>query len=173
MLSFQHFPGTFGAERARPMKHLVGLGFAALAFVTAANAQDWPTYGGDPGASRYSSAQQINRGNVGRLGVAWTYHTGEQERRGKNFEQGASEATPILADGKLLVCTPFNGLIALDPASGKELWTFDANLSPDLFGGNQLVCRGVGVWHDHTAAGACAARVFMTTNDARLLAVDA
>jgi quinoprotein glucose dehydrogenase len=157
------------------MKHLVALGFAALAFVTAAKAQDWPTYGGDLGATRYSSAQQIDRGNVGRLGVAWTYHTGEQERRGKNFEQGASEATPILADGKLLVCTPFNRLIALDPASGKELWTFDADLSPAFWGPNQLICRGVAVWHDRVAAAgsACAARVFMTTNDARLLAVDA
>jgi len=60
--------------------------------------RDWPTYGGDLGATRYSSARQIDRGNVGTLGVAWTYHTGEEERRGKNFRQGASEATPIPAN---------------------------------------------------------------------------
>ncbi|HXW31364.1 MAG TPA: pyrroloquinoline quinone-dependent dehydrogenase, partial [Xanthobacteraceae bacterium] len=157
------------------MKHLLALSFAALLFAADAKAQDWPTYGGDLGATRYSSAGQIDRGNVGRLGLAWTYHTGEQERRGKNFGQGASEATPILADGKLLVCTPFNRLIALDPATGKELWTFDAELSPDLWGPNQLICRGVAVWHDRVATdgGVCATRVFMTTNDARLLAVDA
>ena len=157
------------------MQYLWAFILAALLLVDAARAQDWPTYGGDLGATRYSSARQINRENVGTLAVAWTYHSGEEQRRGKNFGQGASEATPILADGKLLVCTPFNRLIALDPASGKELWTFDANLSPDLFGGNQLVCRGVAVWHDRTAAAgsACAARVFMATNDARLLAVDA
>jgi quinoprotein glucose dehydrogenase len=157
------------------MKHLLALTFAVLLLVAAARAQDWPAYGGDLGATRYSSARQIDRGNVGTLGVAWTYHTGEQERRGKNFGQGASEATPILADGKLLVCTPFNRLVALDPASGKELWTFDADLSPGFWGPNQLICRGVAVWHDRVAAAgsACAARVFMATNDARLLAVDA
>jgi quinoprotein glucose dehydrogenase len=169
------FPSDICCQVARPMKHLLALSFAALLFAAPVKAQDWPTYGGDLGATRYSSARQIDRANVGRLGLAWTYHTGEQERRGKNFGQGASEATPILADGKLLVCTPFNRLIALDPASGKELWTFDADLSPTLWGPNQLNCRGVAVWHDRVAPGesACATRVFMTTNDARLLALDA
>src|SRR5580658_11207916 len=109
----------------------------------AASAQDWPSYGGDPGATRYSSARQIDRATVGRLAVAWTYHTGERERRGKNFGQGAWEGTPVLADGKLLACTPFNRLIALDPATGKELWVFDAELSPAFFGANQIICRGV------------------------------
>jgi quinoprotein glucose dehydrogenase len=157
------------------MKHVLALSFAALLFATDVNAQDWPSYGGGLGATRYSSARQIDRANVSRLGLAWIYHTGEQERRGKNFGQGASEATPILADGKLLVCTPFNRLIALDPASGKELWTYDADLSPTLWGPNQLICRGVAVWHDRVGPGndACATRVFMTTNDARLLAIDA
>ena len=156
------------------MKHLLALAFAALLLIPAAKAQDWPSYGGDLGATRYSSAHQINRGNVGRLGVAWTYHTGEQERRGHAFGQGASEATPILADGKVLVCTPFNRLVALDPGTGKELWVFDANLSPALWGANQLICRGVAVWRDPVGAAgsACAARVFMATNDARLFAID-
>jgi quinoprotein glucose dehydrogenase len=159
------------------MRPLLALTSLALLLVAAANAQDWPTYGGDPGATRYSSARQIDRGNVGTLQVVWTYHTGEAERRGKNFQEGASEATPILADGKLLVCTPFNRLIALDPATGSELWVFDANLPPDFWGAgtNQIVCRGVAVWHDRAApaGAACAARVFMATNDARVLAVDA
>jgi quinoprotein glucose dehydrogenase len=157
-----------------PIRRYAALAVAVLAFDATANAQDWPVYGGDPGASRYSVAQRIDRGNVGSLTVAWTYHTGEAARRGRNFGQGASEATPILADGKLLVCTPFNRLIALDPVSGKELWVYDANLSPDFWGSNQLICRGVAVWHDRQAAaeGDCAARVFMATNDARLIALD-
>jgi quinoprotein glucose dehydrogenase len=156
------------------IKYLLALAIATLLPVSCSNAQDWPAYGGDLGATRYSSARQIDRGNVGTLAVAWTYHTGEAERRGKNFEQGASEATPILADGKLLVCTPFNRLIALDPQTGKELWVFDANISPLFWGGNQLTCRGVAVWHDRAVApgSACAARVFMATNDARVLALD-
>lgn len=158
----------------RPLRQSAVLAMTVLALGTVARAQDWPVYGGDPGATRYSPARQIDRGNVGRLAVAWTYHTGEAERRGRNFGQGASEATPILADGKLLVCTPFNRLIALDPVNGRELWVYDANLSPEFWGPNQLICRGVAVWHDRQAAAGsfCAARVFMATNDARLLALD-
>jgi quinoprotein glucose dehydrogenase len=156
------------------IKYLSALAVATLLPVICANAQGWPAYGGDPGASRYSTARQIDRENVGRLAVAWTYHTGEAERRGKIFGQGASEATPILVDGKLLVCTPFNRLIALDPSTGKELWVFDGKVPPLFWAVNQFICRGVAVWHDRAVApgSACAARVFMATNDARLIALD-
>ena len=58
------------------MQYLWAFILAALLLVDAARAQDWPTYGGDLGATRYSSARQINRENVGTLAVAWTYHSG-------------------------------------------------------------------------------------------------
>jgi hypothetical protein len=48
---------------------------------------------------------EIDGGNVARLSIAWTYHTGEQARRRDEFARGASEATPILTNGKLLVFT--------------------------------------------------------------------
>jgi quinoprotein glucose dehydrogenase len=157
------------------MKYFMTLAVAALLPCLAARAQDWPSYGGDPGATRYSAAHQIDRSNVARLAVAWTYHTGEQERRGDLFAHEESESTAILADGKLLTCSPFNRLAALDPATGRELWAYDANLSPLFYGAQPLTCRGVAVWHDSAAAAGatCAARVFMATNDARLIAVDA
>jgi quinoprotein glucose dehydrogenase len=162
------------------MKRRWMLALAVIFIIPAARGQDWPAYGGDPGAMRYSAAQQINRDTVGKLAVAWIYHTGERALRGSAFGQGAWEGTPILADGKLIACTPFNRLIALDPVTGKELWTFDAKLPPSLYGGNhfngenQMICRGVAIWHDRraTPGAACAARVFMATNDARLLAID-
>ena len=152
-----------------------------LAFLTAlfpsnlARAQDWPAYGGDAGGMRYSGASQIDRSNVSRLAVAWTYHTGEAARRGDTFRFGAFEGTPILADGKLLLCTPFNRLIALDPATGREIWAFDADIPATLRPGNLLVCRGVAFWRDPSAdpSAACAARIFMATNDTRLFAIDA
>ena len=46
-----------------PMKQAAALAMAAL-WLTAAHAQDWPVYGGDDAATRYSSAHQIDRGNV-------------------------------------------------------------------------------------------------------------
>lgn len=150
------------------------LAAVALSAVQAARADGWTAYGSDDAGTRYSTASEINHDNVGRLAVAWTYHTGEAARRGAAFAHGVFEATPILIEGKLLFCTPFNRLIALDPATGKELWTFDPAISLTVTPGNLFTCRGVAAWHDGKASAGspCAARAFMTTNDARLFAVD-
>ncbi len=136
-------------------------------------AQDWPAYGGDAAGQRYSAATEINRDTVRDLAPAWTFHTGETPRRGAN---GASfEDTPILVDGKLLVCTPTDRVIALDPLTGHSEWVFDPKLPADIKKpASGFVCRGVAVWHDATAApgAACRARVVLTTLDARILEVD-
>ncbi|HZB90667.1 MAG TPA: pyrroloquinoline quinone-dependent dehydrogenase, partial [Stellaceae bacterium] len=102
------------------------------------------------------------------------YHTGEAARRGDAFRRSATEVTPILAEGKLVFCTPFDRVIALDPATGRELWVFDPGFPVGFKPGNGFICRGVSVWHDAAAAAgaACATRVFLGTNDARLIALD-
>jgi len=146
-----------------------------IAVPAAARAQEWPVYGGDAGGMRYSAAAQITRENVGRLAVAWTYHTGEAARRGAAaFARSAFELTPILVDGKLLICSPFDRVAALDPATGQELWVFDPALSLALKPANDFKCRGVAVWHDPnaTATAPCAASVFLATVDARLIALE-
>ena len=79
---------------------------------------DWPTYGNDAGGTRYSPLAQIDRGNVGRLRVAWTYRTGETT--GTASSHVAFEATPIVVDGTLYLSTPFGRVIALDPETGVE-----------------------------------------------------
>ncbi len=147
---------------------------AAALLATPAPAQTWPAYGGDAGGTRYSAAAQITRENVHRLAPAWTYHTGDMARHAEAMKRSATEVTPILADGKLVFCTPFDRVIALDPASGRELWSFDPGLSDRLRPAEGFVCRGVALWHDaHAQPGApCAARVFLGTIDARLIALD-
>ena len=83
------------------------------------------------------------------------------------------EVTPILVDGRLLICTPFNEVIALDPGDGHELWRFDPKIAMDSRPGNLFTCRGVAFWRDSGgAAGPCATRVLTVTNDARLIALD-
>jgi glucose dehydrogenase len=79
--------------------------------------EEWPSYGGDPGASRYSPLDQINTTNVARLRRAWTYHTGE---RGRNFE-----TTPIMVGGVVYLSAQNQKIVALDPESGREIWQFD------------------------------------------------
>lgn len=79
-------------------------------------------YGADPGGSRYAELAQINAGNVDRLVTAWNYRTGDLARRdAAMLRHSKFEVTPILVDGRLLICTPFNEVIALDPGDGHEL----------------------------------------------------
>src|SRR5262245_33598982 len=82
---------------------------------------EWQSYGNDAGGTRYSPLAQIDRGNVGRLRVAWTYRTGET---GGVSPWGfiAFETTPLMVDGTLVLSTPYNRVIALDPETGTERW---------------------------------------------------
>ena len=86
---------------------------------------DWPYYGGDAGGSRYSPLTQINKSNVAKLKVAWEYHTGDVSDGSDNRRKSEFEATPIVADGTMYVSTPFNRVVALDPETGREKWSFD------------------------------------------------
>ncbi len=136
----------------------------------------WPSYGGDAGGQRFTPLDEITRENLARLRVAWTYRTGDvSDGRGAIPSTTAFENTPILVDGTLVVCTPMNRVIGLDPETGAERWAFDPAL--DLSGryANQLICRGVASWEDRkrSAGEPCRRRLFMGTNDARLVALDA
>ena len=150
------------------------LAVAMLSSAADAQAQSWSVYGGDAAGTRYSPATGITKANVAELRVAWTYHTGDAARHGAAFTRSSFEVTPILAAGKLVFCTPFDRVIALDATNGHELWVFDPVLPADLHPADDAICRGVAVWHDATVAAdtACADRVFLGTNDARLIALD-
>ena len=144
-----------------------------LLMAAAATAGDWPYYGGDAGGSRHSALTEIDRTNVGKLEVAWMYHSGDMESKREAMKWSALEVTPIHVDNKLFTCTPFNRAIALDPGTGNPRWEFDAQIKTDYRPANQFVCRGVSYWADPQATGPCAKRIFMGTNDTRLFALDA
>jgi len=136
---------------------------------------DWTYYGGDPGGSRYSPLTQINKSNVAGLKAAWEYHTGDVSDGSDNRRKSEFETTPIVADGTMYLSTPFNRVVALDPETGREKWSFDPKI--DLHAGYSegLVNRGVTLWID-AARGegdACHRRIFLATIDARLFALDA
>src|SRR5262249_38412575 len=81
--------------------------------VAAAPDVDWPFYGGDAGGQRYSTAEQITPANVRDLKVAWTYSTGEMAKHPKDILRASFENTPILAGGRLYVCSQFDAVHAL------------------------------------------------------------
>src|SRR5204863_1575552 len=127
---------------------------------------DWSAYGHDAGATRYSPLTQINRSNVQQLKLAWTYHTGALQPASELNKKAAFESTPIVVDGRLYLSTPFDQLIALDPATGKELWKFDPQIdrSKDY---SEVTSRGVSAWTDQQARANdfCRQRVFIGTID--------
>jgi quinoprotein glucose dehydrogenase len=101
---------------------------------------DWPVYNGDAGQTHYSSLSQINRENVGRLQVAWTFDAGDA------FPGSEMECNPIIVDGVLYATTPKVNVIALDAATGKLLWRFDPNREKPVIA--KVRSRGVTYWSD-------------------------
>src|SRR5262249_44651805 len=135
---------------------------------------EWQAYGRDAGGTRYSPLAQINRDTVKDLKIAWTYNTGEASRTGADARKSAFEATPILADGTLYLSTPFDRVIALDPETGKERWTYDPVVDQSQEH-SEVTSRGVSTWTDsRLKRGRNGFRlIFVATIDARLIALDA
>jgi hypothetical protein len=151
---------------------LAGLLLALLSPAARAGAAEY--YGYDPGGSRFAPLDQITPGNVDQLVPAWTYHTGDLRSRAPDvLKRSKFEVTPILVGDKLVACTPFNAVVALDPGTGQELWRYDPEIKTDYRPANMFNCRGVAVWHGPAgAAGPCAQRILTATADLRLIALD-
>lgn len=117
--------------------------------------KDWPSYGLNMKSQRFSDLTQINQQTVKQLQPTWSVETGIK---------ATFQATPIVVNGVMYVSLPFNHVLALDAATGKQLWKYTHNRKADW----AMCCgpanRGVAV-----AAG----KVFMGTVDARLIALDA
>jgi quinoprotein glucose dehydrogenase len=147
----------------------------------AAAVEEWPSYGNDPGSSRYSPLSEITKANVGNLKVAWTYRTGDMsDAKGtwngkKVWAKSTFEATPLMADGTLYIATPFNRIIALDAETGKEKWAFDPKLNRIGYYGDDFTCRGLARRIDPNLqpGQACRKTLYEATLDGRLIAVDA
>ena len=133
----------------------------------------WPSHAG-PGSARFTDVALISRENLWRLKPVWTFRTGETNEIFQN--------TPILAGGLLVVCSPFNKVAALDPLTGAHAWTYDPKVDRVRYP-NLANCRALAQWSDFEAlptnvepaeqtVKTCANRLFMATNDARLIALD-
>ena len=147
-----------------------------VVLLAAAPALAWEYWGGDRGGTRFSELAQITPANVGNLVRAWEFRTGDLEGRPPALmARTKSEATPLFVEDSLIFCTPFNEVIAVDPGSGAQKWRYDPKIDTSRRPGNRYVCRGVAYWVDDRAAegAACRSRIFMGTNDFRVIALDA
>ena len=111
---------------------------------------DWPTYNGDPRGNRYTTATQINKGNVARLAPKWVFPIPGVSR---------SQVTPVVVGGIMYVANT-NECYALDAGSGRQIWHYKRPKTPAMVND---VNRGVGVAGD---------RVFMETDDAHIIALN-
>ena len=114
---------------------------------------NWITYGRDYSNQRFSPLAQIDAANVAKLRPAWIFQSGVS---------ATFQATPIVIDGVMYVALPFNHVVALDAASGRELWRYTHKRRTD-----KMCCgpanRGVAVAYG---------KVYLGTVDARLIALD-
>ena len=140
----------------------------------ASTSADWPSYGRDPGGTRFSPLAQINRSNVATLRVAWRFSTGEAGPGYTTDRNTSFEDTPLVVAGTMFVATPLGRVFALDAATGRERWRYNASVVRVAHFGD-FTTRGVSYWRDpNTRAGAaCRTRIVFATIDARLIALDA
>lgn len=138
---------------------------------------DWPNTGNDKGATRYSTLKQIDRGNVKDLKVAWTYHTGDAGPGNTTTMQ----CTPIVVNGVMYVTTVKSKVVALDAATGREIWKYDPYTdytAAKIYRAGGGVNRGVAYWEGPAAARASragnkVARILLASADGRLISLDA
>ncbi len=137
------------------------LAFSAFCTVHAQAAplqdQPWAQHGQGAGEQRFSTLAQIDRANVGRLGLAWS-HQFRQPR--------GVEATPIVVNGVMYVTGPWSTVYALDARTGRELWVYDPKVPVEKAAHAccDVVNRGVAVHEGN---------VYVGTLDGRLVALDA
>ena len=92
----------------------------------------WSDYGGNADSAQYSSLNQINRSNVTKLRVAWSYSIGDGRKYAFN---------PIVVNSTMYVLGRNNSIIALDAATGKELWVHPADADTSV-----ITSRGINYW---------------------------
>ena len=92
----------------------------------------WSDYGGASDSSQYSALNQIDRANVSKLRVAWTYPTGDGNKYSFN---------PLVAHGLMYVLAKNNSIVALNAATGSEVWIHKTDLQTKL-----ITNRGINYW---------------------------
>ena len=118
-------------------------------------AANWTSYNGDYTGRRYSALHEITAANVTQLRASWIFHSSNSERL---------EVTPVVINGVMYV-TSSNDAFALDARTGRVIWHHERPVSAGLLDDAAAhKNRGVGVWRNF---------VYMETDDAHLLCLDA
>ena len=140
-----------------PARLVLGRVDAARLIGADAEPGSWMAHGRDYAEQRFSPLDQIHAGNVGELGLAWSFDLGSTR---------GVEATPIVVDGVLFVTASWSHVFALDAGTGELLWHHDPRVPGDWARNTccDVVNRGVAVYDG---------KVYVGALDGRLIALDA
>lgn len=118
---------------------------------------NWLMHGGTYQEQRFSPLDQIGLANIGRLNLAWSLEL--DTNRGQ-------ETTPLAVDGRIFVTTAWSKVVAIDGATGRQLWQYDPQVPGEsaVRGCCDVVNRGAAYYDG---------KVFLGTFDGRLIALNA
>ena len=117
------------ATMRRAVAALAALSALTLAVGRAPAAQaprEWRDYAGGPDSSRFVAARQVTPANVSQLQVAWSYPAGQ------------TDFNPLVVRGVVYGRGAKGTFVALDAATGREIWVRD--------GYQQFNGRGMNYW---------------------------
>src|SRR5882724_11710898 len=120
------------------------------ATITNPPADSWPRYHGDYSGRRHSDLTEITPHNVGSLGLAWAFQTGQTS---------SIKSSPLLVNGVLYFTLP-DHVWAVDARTGHQIWHYTYRQNDGLHLGQ----RGAAIYKDS---------VFTMTPDAHLVSLDA
>ncbi len=131
---------------------------------------DWPTFGGDPGNSKYSTLDEIDRDNFQDVEIAWRWRSIAADTEvPDNVRRGQFKTIPIEVGGRVFVATSLSQVAAIDAGSSETIWTYDPESwragRPANLGFHH---RGVAWWTDGERE-----RILIPTHDRRLVSLDA
>jgi len=133
------------------------------------NIGEWAHHGGNHFSEKYSALDQIDASNFSELQIAWRYQSADLRLpQDLAYATGDYRAVPLLIDGTMYTNTNHGQVIALDPATGEELWLFDPEsylLGPPLF--SPVQTRGIEYWTDGEIE-----RIFLATLGKQLISID-
>ena len=163
------------ARASLPVSVVAGVGFAALLASSPLTAQtgasgDWPAFGGDPGNSKYSTLDQIDRDHFHDVEIAWRWRSIAADTEvPSSVRRGQFKTIPLEVGGRVFVATSLSQVAAIDAGTGNTLWTFDPESWRTGRPANEgFQHRGVAYWTDGERE-----RVLLPTHHRRLVSLDA
>lgn len=125
----------------------------------AESGKSWTVYGGDQANTRFSTLNQINTSNVGKLKVAWVVQFGSLE---------AQESTPLVVGDTLYVTTSAGPkyVYAVNAKDGTPKWKYAPEIPADV---QQTTCCGL----DNRGVAYANDKLFVGRLDGYLVALDA